>query len=286
MGNPGSKTLGLPPAHRAGHPRPCHDGRAKGAVEQLAAGRSLDQAPGPARSAGKEFSSPMAPGIKIMGGRESILNRIQRNISVSGDESGREAAVDQRLTGHPRNTVPERGQQDMAGRVTLLKEILTGQSASLAEVNSLDEVPAEIADYLRQHNLAPELKTGADGPLARLDWQGANLEASCGRADAKTETACSMAFRAAAESGTLILHSGGENPTTLNFMPDNHIIVIHSKDILASYEDGWDSLREAFPDVPPRAVNFVSGPSRTGDIEQTILLGAHGPRRLHVIIVK
>ena len=221
-----------------------------------------------------------------MSGREAILGRIRQNISGSENTSSRQTAVDERLSRHPRNTVPERGQQNMDGRANLLKEILTGQSASLAEVNSLDEIPAEIADYLRQHNLAPELKTGAEGPLAGLDWQGANLETSSGRAEAGTETACSMAFRAAAESGTLILHSGAENPTTLNFMPDNHIIVIHSKDILASYEDSWDSLREAFPDGPPRAVNFVSGPSRTGDIEQTILLGAHGPRRLHVIIVK
>ena len=176
------------------------------------------------------------------------------------------------------------GTFQQAGRIALLKQILDGQSATLAEAEKLEDVPSLIADYLRQHNLAPALRSGE--ALAGLDWQAANLELSQGRAEADTETACSAAFAAVAESGTLVLHSGADNPTTLNFLPDNHIVVIRADAVMASYEDGWDALRTAFPDGPPRTVNFVSGPSRTGDIEQTILLGAHGPRRLHVIIVK
>ena len=50
-------------------------------------------------------------------------------------------------------------------------------------------------------------------------------------------------------------------------------------------EQAWDMARAEFGQMP-RAVNFISGPSRTGDIEQTIVLGAHGPYRVHVIIVR
>jgi L-lactate dehydrogenase complex protein LldG len=53
--------------------------------------------------------------------------------------------------------------------------------------------------------------------------------------------------------------------------------------VVAAYEDGWDRLREG--GGMPRAINFITGPSRTGDIEQRIELGAHGPRRLHIILV-
>jgi L-lactate dehydrogenase complex protein LldG len=65
---------------------------------------------------------------------------------------------------------------------------------------------------------------------------------------------------------------------------------MRGKQVAASYEEGWTRLREAkrAPDgsvALPRTVNFITGPSRTGDIEQRIELGAHGPRRLHIVLV-
>jgi len=96
----------------------------------------------------------------------------------------------------------------------------------------------------------------------------------------------SHAFGGVAETGTLVLTSGQDNPTSLNFLPDNHIVVIEAKDIAGDYESIWPRLREKFGDgLMPRAVNLITGPSRSADIEQTLILGAHGPRRLHVILV-
>jgi L-lactate dehydrogenase complex protein LldG len=85
-----------------------------------------------------------------------------------------------------------------------------------------------------------------------------------------------------------MLISGEATPTTLNFLPDTHIVLLRASQVVAAYEDGWDLLRQRPGDGPhrlPRTVNFITGPSRTGDIEQKIELGAHGPRRLHVILV-
>ena len=83
-----------------------------------------------------------------------------------------------------------------------------------------------------------------------------------------------------------MLLSGPDNPTTLNFLPDNHIVVLAAADIVGDYETAWDRLRAAFgKGRMPRLVNMITGPSRSGDIEQKLLLGAHGPRRLHVVIV-
>jgi L-lactate dehydrogenase complex protein LldG len=80
--------------------------------------------------------------------------------------------------------------------------------------------------------------------------------------------------------------SGHENPSTLNFLPDNHIIVVSAKDIASDYEAVWNRVRFAYgKGTMPRTVNWITGPSRSGDIEQTLLLGAHGPRRLHVVLV-
>ncbi|MGE3831437.1 MAG: lactate utilization protein C, partial [Parvibaculaceae bacterium] len=95
------------------------------------------------------------------------------------------------------------------------------------------------------------------------------------------------AFAAAAESGTVIQLSGPDNPTTLNFLPEAHIVVLKAADLHASYEEAWARLRALYgPGNMPRTVNMISGPSRTADIEQTIVRPAHGPKDMHVIIVK
>ena len=149
-------------------------------------------------------------------------------------------------------------------------------------------MPAAIADYLRSHNLPQALRHGADPLLKKLPWKkGApSLRLSEGRADPADEVSVAHAFAGVAETGTLILLSGPDNPTTLNFLPETHIVVLESGDLVGTYEEVWTRLREKFGEGEmPRTVNMITGPSRTADIEQTLELGAHGPRRLHVIIL-
>jgi L-lactate dehydrogenase complex protein LldG len=96
----------------------------------------------------------------------------------------------------------------------------------------------------------------------------------------------SHAFAAVAETGTLVLTSGADNPTTLNFLPDVHIVVVAARDVAPDFESALTRLRGRFgAGVMPRAVNMITGPSRSADIEQTLILGAHGPRKLHVVVV-
>jgi L-lactate dehydrogenase complex protein LldG len=84
-----------------------------------------------------------------------------------------------------------------------------------------------------------------------------------------------------------MLTSGADNPTTLNFLPDTHIVVLQASDIAGDYETLLGRLRERYgAGTMPRTINWITGPSRSADIEQTLILGAHGPRRLHVIVVK
>jgi L-lactate dehydrogenase complex protein LldG len=98
--------------------------------------------------------------------------------------------------------------------------------------------------------------------------------------------AVSAAFAAVAETGTLALVSGPDNPTTLNFLPDNHFVVLFAEDLVADAESVFVRLKAAYrAGALPRTVNFITGPSRSADIEQTLLLGAHGPRRLHIVVV-
>jgi L-lactate dehydrogenase complex protein LldG len=108
-----------------------------------------------------------------------------------------------------------------------------------------------------------------------------------GRADGSESASVSRAFAGIAETGTLVMLSGSDNPTTLNFLPPTHVVLISAAEIAGDYEEAWNRLREKGKAgrFMPRAVNWITGPSRTADIEQTLLMGAHGPQRLHIVIV-
>ena len=83
-----------------------------------------------------------------------------------------------------------------------------------------------------------------------------------------------------------MLLSGPDNPTTLNFLPDTHIVVVDADDIAGDYETVWQRIRALYGTGKlPRTVNMITGPSRSADIEQTLILGAHGPRALHILVV-
>jgi len=131
------------------------------------------------------------------------------------------------------------------------------------------------------------IRRGEDPRLATMPWQREQtLEVTTGASMGDDLVAISHAFGAAAESGTVMLVSGRENPTTLNFLPDTHLVVVDAKDVAGDYETLWQRLRAQFgPGMLARNVNLITGPSRSADIEQTLILGAHGPRRLHVMVV-
>ena len=186
-----------------------------------------------------------------------------------------------------RNLVPARGEGDQAHRVRVFTEMMQAVGGSVEILEDVNDVPHAVADYLRNSNLPAHVRRGADPLLARLPWhRGGALEVAEGRAEGTDRASVTRAFAGIAESGTIIQVSGQDNPTTLNFLPEVHIVVLEASAIFASYEEAWTKLRAAFGDgVMPRTVNMISGPSRTGDIEQTIVRPAHGPKNMHVIIV-
>lgn len=219
--------------------------------------------------------------------RNAILGAIRNSLGVGGDDASRRSAVEKRIARHPANLVPARTHQGHAENVALLMMMLESQGAKVSRVKALKDIPPLVAAYLREHNLPAEFRTGKDAMLSRIPWSKEPvLTRRSGRGQADDAVTMSHVTAAAAETGTLFLTSGPENPTTLNFLPDTHIAVLKTADIVGAYEDAWNRLRDIYGERNlPRAVNLISGPSRTADIEQIIVMGAHGPRRLHVILV-
>ena len=222
-----------------------------------------------------------------MNAREQILSRI-RGHTGKGDGAVRRATVEARLTQHPRNLIPLRGQGDDDHRIGVFTAIMEAVGGSVEIVSDVNDVPQAVADYLRGQNLPAQIRHGSDAVLAKLPWhRGGALEVMEGRAVDSDRASITRAFGGVAESGTVIQISGPENPTTLSFLPEAHIVVLEIANLYASYEEAWTMLRTLVGEGQmPRSVNMISGPSRTADIEQTIVRPAHGPKHMHVILVR
>ena len=217
--------------------------------------------------------------------RQDILLGIRRSLKRGRLDMVREAELREQIALHRRNLVPARAAAlGDRGRGDLFVAMAEEVQATVTRVSSPGAVPEEVARYLVAENLPAELVLAPDPSLDDLPWdERPLLRIRRGRAEVGDAVSLTPCFAAIAETGTLMLISGAATPTTLNFLPDTHIVLVHADQVVAAYEDGWDRLRSA--GAMPRAVNFITGPSRTGDIEQRIELGAHGPRRLHIILI-
>jgi L-lactate dehydrogenase complex protein LldG len=220
----------------------------------------------------------------MAGARDQILAGIRRSLGRGEPSPEAGAACEARLQGHPRNLVPARAQVPPPEQVELFVSMVLEVAATVQRLPNLDAVPDAVAEYLAGQNLPAEIKVAPDPDLAGIPWERRpTLTVRAGRAEDADATSLTGAVAGVAETGTLVMASGPAHPTTLNLMPDTHIVVLRADRVVGTYEDAWDALRARGP--MPRTVNFITGPSRTGDIEQTIQLGAHGPRRLHVLLV-
>jgi L-lactate dehydrogenase complex protein LldG len=223
-------------------------------------------------------------------GREQILGGIRKALKRGALAPAETAALDAKLAAHERNVIPKRAAGlDRRGQIDLFVKMAEEVQTTVARVASAAEVPKAVADYLSERNLPARLVMTPDPQLDGMPWQDRPLlEIRRGRAEDGDLNGVTGCLAAVAETGTLMLVSGPEAATRNNFLPDNHLVVLRADQVVASYEDGFDRLRArqaAAGGALPRTVNFVTGPSRTGDIEQKIELGAHGPRRLHVILI-
>lgn len=152
--------------------------------------------------------------------------------------------------------------------------------ATVSRIASADDLPEALAAELRRRNLPAAIRTGAD-PLFARDWGG--IEHSAGPGRIEEPATMTRAEFGMAETGSLVFASGPDNPVTLNFLGETNFAVVMARDIVGGYEDLWAAWRQR--GLTPRTTNFITGPSRSADIGQTLQLGAHGPVALHVFVV-
>jgi L-lactate dehydrogenase complex protein LldG len=213
-----------------------------------------------------------------MSARENILHRIRSRLGRPAVPAAEEReAVQAHLSAHPASPRP-RVEGELQARFRSRAESLT---STVEEVGGVGLAPAAIARYLARNALGSSAVCWPE--FAALDWRAAGLDVQARPARDGDLVGITGAFCAIAETGTLMLLSGPRTPAAASLLPETHIAVLRAARIVRGMEEAWSMLR-AEVGVMPRAVNFVSGPSRTADIEQTVTLGAHGPYRVHIVL--
>ncbi len=214
-----------------------------------------------------------------MSARDNILGRIRTAL-------GREDALDERQSGdmrtklrtHPRGPLPSMPWDSLAR----FKERCSVLSTTVDEVTKFDDAPAAVARYLSERQLPA---AGVCWPeFGALPWGGAGLSIEARVPTGEDKVGITGTFCAVAETGTLMLLSSAHTHPATSLLPETHVAIVPVSRLLRSMEDGWDLLRKEKGELP-RQVAFVSGPSRTADIELTLVLGIHGPTRVHVVLV-
>jgi len=212
-----------------------------------------------------------------MSARDNTLGRIRAALGKSTGRAEQEE-IDAYIRQHAVGPRPQ-AEWNLIAR---FRERVLSLASSVDQVASASEVPQAVARYLRENNLP--LKAVCWPELTQLDWTEQGMIVTARPAKGSDLVGITGAFCAIAETGTLVLLSGIDSPPATSLLPETHIAVVRSTRIVKGMEEAWSLLRKEYP-VMPRAVNFVSGPSRTADIEQTVTLGAHGPYRVHIIII-
>ena len=208
-----------------------------------------------------------------MSAREVILARIR-----SASRGGPGASVEEVIRAH------QRGPQPLAyvDQVQRFVERAQRLASTVEQVRSRQDVPRAVEHYLAQQNLNHAALCWPE--FLDLDWLGARISVTAQRPEPEDAIGITGAFCAIAETGTLMLLSGHDTPAATSLLPETHIAVVARERIVATMEDAWALLRQE-QGALPRAVNFISGPSRTADIEQTVTLGAHGPARVLIVLI-
>lgn len=88
-----------------------------------------------------------------------------------------------------------------------------------------------------------------------------------------------------AQTGGILVTSASSGGRVLSVLPPHHVVIASASQLVGDLADAFGVLRKN-GGAPPAFVSFITGPSRTGDIERILVLGAHGPKKLTLLLVQ
>jgi len=198
-----------------------------------------------------------------MSARDLILERIR---------SGRRESISLVRYVHPVQT------NDLA---SLFIEKAKASIARVTEIASPEDAPLAIWAILSAAGNVGRVHVPPQSNLHSFPWHRAPGLSLVVTPPSGEDTSFSAADYGIAETGTLVFLSGPQTPSSWHFRPGREVVLLRRDSIVPRLEDVIALIGRA---KMPATMNLVTGPSRTADVEQTIELGAHGPREVHILL--
>ena len=218
--------------------------------------------------------------------RDNVLARVRKALGKREHDAAGVAVAEATIAAHAQGPRPARAGDGVLHFMRRARDM----ESTVERIADRSQIPEAVRRYLDGLRLPPPLAAQASHAgvcwpeFAALDWAGAGLDIEVRPTLGSDRLGISGVFCAIAETGTMVILAAADCPTATALLPDTHVAIVPATRIVDGMEDAFALIRRE-RGVLPRAVNLISGPSRTGDIEQTIVLGAHGPFRVHVIVV-
>jgi L-lactate dehydrogenase complex protein LldG len=221
------------------------------------------------------------------GSTEKALAAMRQALAPLRSGAREEQAVRERLAKPKAQPVPERVRIKHNDLLDLFASRAERAAASVERLASLSDVPEAVARYLKAEGLPNRVTVGTDTLAAAVPWErNTGLETAPPPVDSEGGASVAGTLGGVAETGSLVVSSGAGRPYLLHVLAETHIAIVPAGRILATQETLWTRLRAEWGEHWPRALTLLTGPSRTADIELIVELGAHGPRRLHILVVE
>jgi L-lactate dehydrogenase complex protein LldG len=207
--------------------------------------------------------------------RDEIINRVR---TALGRKLGDKPAA-------PPEPLLRIGAQSLPEQIAAFRKALEALSGTVAETHSREETQAVVKRLLDGRTaiasahplLADQWVTEIEGVQSGLT--GADLRNAC----ASASVGITSAYCLLAETGTIVYRASAEEPRLISLLPPVHIAVVSARRILGGLDEMLSMIARPVDDSS--AMVFITGPSRTGDIEQILVRGVHGPGQVHVVIV-
>jgi L-lactate dehydrogenase complex protein LldG len=215
-----------------------------------------------------------------MSARTAILKAVAKALPHRTQDAAEIAAKARFLIGNLNPVRPALPLPDLTGSF-IQRAANPKVGATVARIPSLADFPKAVAQQLAASGRPLQAVMQPSAALTGFDWGGAGitLQSAIGGS-----VGIGIASWGIAETGSLVFHSAPDVPILHNFLPDVHIVAVRASSIVPHLED-YAAAARTRGDPAPRNAILITGASGTTDIEGNLVLGAHGPRELHVIVI-
>lgn len=183
-------------------------------------------------------------------------------------------------------TIPSSEAVDRGALIARFRQHAHEAAATTERIPVYADLPSSVARYLHGQGLPAQALVVDDiRALGAFDEQPDELAVIDRSIQPDGDTVVTGCFAGLADAGAIVIVSAAGYPVAMNFLAETHIAVVPACRIFADHDDLWRCFDEEFGDIRPRMMNWIVGPSRTADLGVPSKLGAHGPARVHILIV-